>query len=206
MMKKIRTTALVAVPLAGALLLAGCADNGDSMPGMPGMDNGGSSASPSESTTADFNMADSMFAMMMIPHHQQAVEMSDMILAKSDVDQQVLDLAQQIKDAQQPEIDTMQGWLDDWGVSSDSMDMSGMDMGEDGMMSEDEMAALKAATGPAAAKMFLEQMIEHHKGAIQMAETELQDGKNADAKKLAQAVVDTQSAEITTMQELLTQL
>ncbi|ODU04699.1 MAG: DUF305 domain-containing protein [Pseudonocardia sp. SCN 72-86] len=205
-MKKIRTTALVAVPLAGALLLAGCADNGGSMPGMPGMGDGGSSASPSESAEADFNMADSMFAMMMIPHHQQAVEMSDMILAKSDVDQQVLDLAQQIKDAQQPEIDTMQGWLDDWGVSSDSMDMSGMDMGEDGMMSEDEMAALKAATGPAAAKMFLEQMIEHHKGAIQMAETELQDGKNADAKKLAQAVVDTQSAEITTMQELLTQL
>ena len=204
MKKKLRTAALVAVPLATALFLAGCAGSGDSMPGMD--HGGGSSSAPSESAEADFNMADSMFAMMMIPHHQQAVEMSDMILAKSDVDQQVLDLAQQIKDAQQPEIDTMQGWLDDWGVSSDSMDMSGMDMGEDGMMSEDEMAALKAATGPAAAKMFLEQMIEHHKGAIQMAETELQDGKNADAKKLAQAVVDTQSAEITTMQELLTQL
>lgn len=63
---------------------------------MPGMDHGGSSSAPSESAEADFNMADSMFAMMMIPHHEQAVEMSDMILARSDVDQRVLDLAQQV--------------------------------------------------------------------------------------------------------------
>lgn len=66
--------------------------------------------------------------------------------------------------------------------------------------------ALEAATGPEAARLFLEQMILHHQGAIEMAEAELQDGKNADALALAQAVVDTQSAEITTMQDLLTQL
>lgn len=203
MKKKLRTAALVAVPLATALFLAGCAGNGDSMPGMD--HGGGSSSAPSESAEADFNMADSMFAMMMIPHHQQAVEMSDMILAKSDVDQQVLDLAQQIKDAQQPEIDTMQGWLDDWGMSADDMDMGDMDHGG-GMMSEEDMAQLEAATGADAARMFLEQMIEHHKGAIDMAETELADGKNPDAKELAQAVVDTQSAEITTMEDLLAQL
>ena len=102
MNKKMRLAAVAAVPLAAVLFLAGCADNGGSM---PGMDHGGSSSAPSESAEADFNMADSMFAMMMIPHHEQAVEMSDMILAKSDVDQRVLDLAQQIKDAQQPEIE-----------------------------------------------------------------------------------------------------
>ncbi|HEX7824538.1 MAG TPA: DUF305 domain-containing protein [Mycobacterium sp.] len=203
MKKKLRTAALVAVPLATALFLAGCAGSGDSMPGMD--HGGGSSSAPSESAEADFNMADSMFAMMMIPHHQRAVEMSDMILAKSDVDQQVLDLAQQIKDAQQPEIDTMQGWLDDWGMSADDMDMGDMDHGG-GMMSEEDMAQLEAATGADAARMFLEQMIEHHKGAIEMAETELADGKNPDAKELAQAVVDTQSAEITTMEDLLAQL
>lgn len=170
---------------------------------MPGMDHGGSDSSPSDSA-ADFNAADEMFATMMIPHHEQAVEMSDMILAKSDVDPRVLELAQQIKDAQQPEIDTMEGWLEDWGV--DGMDMGGMDHGGDGMMSEEDMAALEAATGPEAARLFLEQMILHHQGAIEMAEAELQDGKNADALALAQAVVDTQSAEITTMQDLLTQL
>ena len=201
MNKKMRLAAVAAVPLAAVLFLAGCADNGGSM---PGMDHGGSSSAPSESAEADFNMADSMFAMMMIPHHEQAVEMSDMILAKSDVDPRVLELAQQIKDAQQPEIDTMEGWLEDWGV--DGMDMGGMDHGGDGMMSEEDMAALEAATGPEAARLFLEQMILHHQGAIEMAEAELQDGKNADALALAQAVVDTQSAEITTMQDLLTQL
>jgi|TARA_B100000519_G_scaffold197767_1_gene206079 uncharacterized protein (DUF305 family) len=200
MKNKIRAAALVAVPLAAALFLAGCADNGGSM---PGMDHGGSDSSPSDSA-ADFNAADEMFATMMIPHHEQAVEMSDMILAKSDVDPRVLELAQQIKDAQQPEIDTMEGWLEDWGV--DGMDMGGMDHGGDGMMSEEDMAALEAATGPEAARLFLEQMILHHQGAIEMAEAELQDGKNADALALAQAVVDTQSAEITTMQDLLTQL
>ena len=200
MKNKIRAAALVAVPLAAALFLAGCADNGGAM---PGMDHGGSDSSPSDSA-ADFNAADEMFATMMIPHHEQAVEMSDMILAKSDVDPRVLELAQQIKDAQQPEIDTMEGWLEDWGV--DGMDMGGMDHGGDGMMSEEDMAALEAATGPEAARLFLEQMILHHQGAIEMAEAELQDGKNADALALAQAVVDTQSAEITTMQDLLTQL
>ena len=200
MKNKIRAAALVAVPLAAALFLAGCADNGGSM---PGMDHGGSDSSPPDSA-ADFNAADEMFATMMIPHHEQAVEMSDMILAKSDVDPRVLELAQQIKDAQQPEIDTMEGWLEDWGV--DGMDMGGMDHGGDGMMSEEDMAALEAATGPEAARLFLEQMILHHQGAIEMAEAELQDGKNADALALAQAVVDTQSAEITTMQDLLTQL
>ena len=90
MNKKMRLAAVAAVPLAAVLFLAGCADNGGSM---PGMDHGGSSSAPSESAEADFNMADSMFAMMMIPHHEQAVEMSDMILAKSDVDQRVLDLS-----------------------------------------------------------------------------------------------------------------
>ena len=202
MNKKMRLAAVAAVPLAAVLFLAGCADNGGSM---PGMDHGGSSSAPSESAEADFNMADSMFAMMMIPHHEQAVEMSDMILAKSDVDQRVLDLAQQIKDAQQPEIETMQGWLAEWGVSSDDMDMGEMEHGG-GMMSDEDMAALESASGAEAAPLFLEQMIAHHQGAIEMAETELANGKNADALALAQAVVDTQSAEIETMQDLLGQL
>ena len=136
---------------------------------------------------------------------EQAVEMSDMILAKSDVDQRVLDLAQQIKDAQQPEIETMQGWLAEWGVSSDDMDMGEMEHGG-GMMSDEDMAALESASGAEAAPLFLEQMIAHHQGAIEMAETELANGKNADALALAQAVVDTQSAEIETMQDLLGQL
>ena len=166
----------------------------------------GTSAAASPSIDSEpHNAADVEFAQAMIPHHQQAVEMSDMILAKSDVDQRVLDLAQQIKDAQQPEIETMQGWLAEWGVSSDDMDMGEMEHGG-GMMSDEDMAALESASGAEAAPLFLEQMIAHHQGAIEMAETELANGKNADALALAQAVVDTQSAEIETMQDLLGQL
>lgn len=200
-MKKFRVMALAAAPVALALVLAGCAGGDDES--MPGMDHGGisSSASPSAETSESFNSADSMFAMMMIPHHQQAVEMSDMILGKSDVDQRVLDLAQQIKDAQAPEIELMQSWLDEWGMS----EAGDMEHG-DGMMSEDDMAALEAANGAEAARLFLQQMIAHHQGAIEMAQSELEDGINPDALELAQTIVDAQTAEITTMQDLLTQI
>lgn len=61
-------------------------------------------------------MADTHFAMMMIPHHQQAIEMSDIILAKQGIDPRVVDLAKQIKAAQDPEIETMQGWISQWGM------------------------------------------------------------------------------------------
>lgn len=204
-MKKFRVMALAAAPIALALVLAGCAGGGDDE-SMPGMDHDGmsSSASPSVEVSGEFNTADTMFAMMMIPHHQQAVEMSEMILGKSGVDQQVLDLAQQIKDAQAPEIELMQSWLDEWGMSG-SGDMGEMDHG-DGMMSEDDMAALEAADGAEAARLFLEQMIVHHEGAIEMAQSELEDGVNPDALELAQLIVDAQTSEIATMQDLLTQI
>lgn len=63
------------------------------------------------------NQADMMFAHMMIPHHQQAIQMSDMMLAKQGIDPRVVDLAVQIKAAQGPEIDQMQGWLNQWGMT-----------------------------------------------------------------------------------------
>jgi uncharacterized protein (DUF305 family) len=203
-MKKSRMAAFAAAPVALALALAGCttADNDNS--GMPGMDHGGGGSSPSAVVQGEFNAADSMFAMMMIPHHEQAIEMSDLILATSGVDQRVLDLAQQIKAAQAPEIELMQSWLDDWGMPS-SGGMDGMDHG-DGMMSEDDMTALEAAEGAEAARLYLEQMIEHHQGAIEMAQDELDDGANPDVVALAQRIITSQTAEIATMQELLTQV
>ncbi len=65
---------------------------------------------------ADHNDADVSFAAGMVPHHQQAIEMSDIILAKQGIDQRVVDLANQIKAAQGPEIATMQQWLTGWGA------------------------------------------------------------------------------------------
>ena len=70
---------------------------------------------------AAHNMADMMFAQMMIPHHQQAIEMSDMVLSKQGMDPRVVELATQIKDAQGPEIAQMQGWLDEWNMDMGDM-------------------------------------------------------------------------------------
>ncbi|WP_371414078.1 DUF305 domain-containing protein [Leucobacter sp. wl10] len=175
---------------------------------MPGMDHGSTPMpSGSASASAQFNSADEMFVTMMIPHHQQAIDMADAILSKDGVDEQVLTLAQQIKDAQGPEIETMRGWLEDWGIrynESSGGGMPGMDPG--GMMSEKDMAALETATGAEAARLFLEGMIVHHQGAIDMAQTEVDSGQNPEAIELAQQVIDGQSAEIETMRAILERL
>ena len=198
---KLRTTALPAIGVISALLLVGCAttQDDDSIGDMPGMSNGMSSSDDAE-TSADFNDADVAFTMNMIMHHQQAIEMSDLVLEKDGVDQDVVELAQKIKDAQQPEIDAMSGWLDDWGQpfsGMDGMDHSGM------MMSDDDMAALEAASGADAGPLFLEQMIEHHQGAIDMAREQIRDGQNPDAVALAGKIVQDQTAEISVMEQLL---
>jgi len=97
----------------------------------------------------------------------------------------------------------MTGWLTGWGVDPSMGGMSGMGHGSaDGMMSQADMDALKSANGAAATKLFLSGMIKHHTGAIAMAETELKQGSNPDAKKLARAIIDAQKAEITEMKQL----
>lgn len=194
-----RITAAVALFLAGTLALAGCAPAEQADPA----DHSGMGHSTSDAPTGDANDADAMFASMMIVHHDQAVEMSDIVLAKDDVDPRVSDLAERIKAAQGPEIEQLQGWLDDWGVDAD--DAGEMDHG-DGMMSDDDLAALEAAPGPDASKLFLEQMILHHEGAVEMAEAQIADGENADAVALAQDIVDAQTAEISEMKDILATL
>ncbi len=200
---RIRTIALASSALITALLLAGCSPNND-MGGMPGMDHGSTPMGPSQNA-GDFNSADEMFLTMMIPHHQQAIEMADLVLGKDGIDPRVTDLAQQIKEAQGPEIDTMKSWLADWGMPYDdtmSGGMPGMDHG-DGMMSDDDMAALEAADGADATRLFLEGMIAHHQGAVQMAQSVIDNGQNADVADLAQQIIDGQTAEIAEMQEIL---
>jgi uncharacterized protein (DUF305 family) len=150
-------------------------------------------------------MADQMFVVMMIPHHEQAVEMSDVVLAKEGLDPRVAELAERIKAAQGPEIELMEGWLDDWGIPHDSDASGGMDHG-DGMMSEADMTALREADGSEASSLFLEQMIVHHEGAVEMAQAALADGQNPDVAALAKRVIEDQTAEIAEMQELLTTL
>lgn len=196
-----RLIALTSGALLTAAALAGCAagspGNDSGMGSMPGMDH---SSESTDTATSDHNQADVTFAMAMVPHHQQAIEMSDTLLTKQGVDARVTDLAHKIKAAQQPEIDTMNGWLTAWGQKTD---MSGMDMGGDGMMSQQDMDALKNASGADASKLFLTQMIQHHQGAITMATTETEKGKATDAVALAKTIAAAQTAEIATMRQLL---
>jgi uncharacterized protein (DUF305 family) len=162
---------------------------------------------PSEGSGA--NMADVMFVQMMIPHHEGAIEMSDVLLAKSGVDPEVVELAEEIKAAQGPEIEQMKQWLDNWGMpamsdSMDGMDHGGMD-GMDGMagMTKEDMQALEDATGPEAGDLFLEQMIVHHGGAIEMAEDVLDDGEHPGVRELAENIIASQAAEIELMRSML---
>lgn len=181
---KFSTGAIASLTVTLALLLAGC----------------------STAVETDYNAADEVFLTGMIPHHEQALEMAEILLDKDGVDDRVVGFAERIQAAQQPEIDLMTSWLEAWGVDPDMGDMPGMDHGDDGMMSGDDMSALEAASGEEASSLFLEQMVEHHLGAIEMAEQELDNGQNADALELAQQIIDAQSAEIAEMQNLLSEL
>lgn len=184
-------TAAAAALTAAALLLAGCSGPTTTHDGMPGM-------GTSQTQSAEVNQADIMFTAMMIPHHEQAIEMADLVLAKDDIDPEVAALAERIKAAQAPEIEQMTQWLDDWGVTE--MPSS---MGHGGMMGDGDMEALEQASGPEAQRLFLEGMIVHHEGAIDMAEDELAGGENPDARQLASSIIESQSAEIAEMRELL---
>ncbi|MDO0930702.1 DUF305 domain-containing protein [Streptomyces sp. DG2A-72] len=213
-----RRIAIVSAVAAGGLLLAAC--GGD---GMEGMDHGsGSSASVTSTPTAAdnpapgaFNDADVMFAQMMIPHHEQALEMSKLADGRAS-DAEIKTLAGDIEKAQDPEIQTMRSWLKAWGKPESAEEsMPGMDHGSggmdhgsgmSGMMSEEDMQKIEAAKGTEFDRMFAEMMIEHHKGAITMAEDEQKNGRNATAKKLAADVVKTQSAEVEKFEKILDRL
>ncbi|QZY27744.1 DUF305 domain-containing protein [Nocardioides coralli] len=174
----------------------------------------GGTDSDTEAAPADHNDQDVAFATEMIPHHAQAVEMSEIAAANAE-SPEVRDLAEDISAAQGPEIEVMSSWLDAWGEDVPDTDggMGGMnhggsdDMGgmEDmpGMMSSDEMGDLESASGSEFDTMFLTMMIEHHEGAIEMAQTQQDEGEYPEAVDLAETIEETQTEEIQTMEDLL---
>jgi uncharacterized protein (DUF305 family) len=184
---------LAALLFATVALVAAC-----------GSDDDGQAADSGGDETADFNEADVAFAQNMIPHHQQAVEMAALAEDRAESDA-VKDLATRIEAAQDPEIQTLQGWLEEWGEPVEADDsMGGMDHGEmSGMMSDEDMTMLEDAEGPAFDEQFLELMAAHHRGAIEMAETELDEGQFPDALAMAEEIIATQTAEIEEIEELL---
>jgi uncharacterized protein (DUF305 family) len=194
--------------------LAGCASGTEPAPAGSGTPISSSSAT----AQGESNDADVTFAQGMIVHHRQAVEMAELAAGRTE-NPQVLDLATRIGAAQEPEIATLTGWLQEWGAEVPAegdmsgmggMDHSGMESmggmeGMGGMMTPEQMTALDQASGPDFDRMFLEMMVEHHRGAVEMAQTELDEGADAEALALAQQIIDTQQAEITEMESLLQQ-
>lgn len=190
---------ITAVLITGALLFTACGGESHNMSDM----STGSTNTDVTGSERGFNDADVMFSQMMIPHHEQALELADMALDPTLMaSEQVKALASQIKAAQDPEIDLMTQWLSEW-------DQPLMDMSEDhsmtmeGMLSVDELSALNQMNGEEFDQAWIQAMIAHHKGAIEMAETVKDEGKSALVQELADAIIQAQKLEIDTLELLL---
>jgi uncharacterized protein (DUF305 family) len=236
--KKVAVAIGAAVALVTVSACSG-SETDTSSSGSPAATSVATSTSAAPTDAQAHNDADVAFASGMIPHHQQAVEMSDIVLAKEGIDPQVVALAEQIKAAQAPEIETMQGWLNDWKVAPAPPMTSGMPGHENmppghqmpghempghqmpghqmpghemqghemqGMLSPADIAMLQNAQGVEASRLFLTQMIEHHEGAITMAQTEIDDGQYVPAIDMSRTIVSSQQAEIDSMKKLLQSL
>ena len=171
-------------------------DNNDMSSGSGHMGHGSSN-----SKNANYTGADIMFLQMMIPHHQQAIDISNLAM-KSSQDAELIELAKIIARDQAAEIKQMKAWLTDAGASEDmghSMDGMG------GMLNDDELAALSAATGKEFDVLWLKGMTEHHDGAIHMTQM-IEDAENADIKAFGTKVIKDQSEQIAQMKKMLARL
>jgi uncharacterized protein (DUF305 family) len=191
---------LLSIP-AVALLAAGWGGGHDVGTAVHGMSD---SSALSLASIQDHNAQDVKFAQMMIPHHRQAIEMSELAVTRAH-SPEVTQLAKHIEETQRTEIETMTGWLRQWGAQVPEKGMTG-GMGHGGMpgmMSEKDMAELKKATGAEFDRMFLTMMIKHHEGAATMAMEEQAKGSYGPARALAGMIIVTQKTEIEDMRQLL---
>lgn len=197
----LNTRALVALVLGITLGLTGCSNADDSA----------DDSAATSTSTSDHNAADVEFSTEMIPHHAQALVMVDMTRGRP-MDPEFEALTVAIRDAQAPEIELMTDWLVDWDeeVPATMRDHSnagggmndGMGMGP-GMMTDDDFDGLESTGDTSFQDMWLTMMIEHHEGAIEMAETEVAEGLYAPSVELAQRIITSQTAEIAQMQDML---
>lgn len=147
------------------------------------------------------NEVDVHFLGMMVPHHEQAIEMSDVLLASDVDDAQVRDLAQRIKDGQERENEQMRAWADEWGIQKD-MDLHSNHIAN-GMFQPEELEEFSSLKGDQLRTTFLEMMHYHHKHVIEMTQGEIQNGAYAPLREMAQDMVDVQTAEMREMEDLL---
>jgi uncharacterized protein (DUF305 family) len=157
-------------------------------------------ASSHSKSLQNLGLNEIMFAQMMIPHHKQAISMSEIALEKSR-NQEILKISEQIKSLQSSEISQLKYWL----KATDSSMAMDHDMKMSGMLSTKEFNSLKRLTGLKFDRTFLQLMIKHHQGALEMLDL-ISDSRNAEAQALAKAIKSAQSKEITSMKLLLKKL
>ncbi|WP_432128359.1 DUF305 domain-containing protein [Streptomyces sp. bgisy082] len=210
--RAIRTSALVGVVAATGLLLTACGADDAAPSASATASPSATAAAPGSAASqapapASFNDADVMFAQMMIPHHEQALEMAELARGRAE-DAGVKKLVAAIERAQDPEIRRMRAWLKGWGRPESAGHAGGHGSGHGmaGMMSEQDMKDLAGARGEEFDRAFAELMIAHHEGAVTMAEAERRNGLDPAARKLADDVVRTQSAEIAELRKILDRL
>lgn len=183
-----------ATAMAAAAMLSACSASSKeaAKEGKPA-----ASASQSAQPAGGHNDDDVMFAQMMIPHHEQAVELAALVPDRS-TDAAVIKLAATISGEQQPEIDFMKSTLNGWGAAGGH---GGMAMA--GMVDAATMARLQGLKGRDFDTLWLRSMIAHHEGAIQMAKTEVEVGADPEMTALARSIITAQQAEIDQMKQML---
>jgi uncharacterized protein (DUF305 family) len=188
-----RKMAIVGLILAGSVAVTGCTINfgsaGDDRDGMM-----------SQSDSSKYSSQDIMFAQMMIPHHQQAVDMGTLAETRAN-DPEVKALAAEIKAEQAPEIQLMKNWLN----SADAGMEMGHEMAMGGMLSKDDMADLARLSGAAFDRKYVTGMIGHHEGAIAMVKM-ISNSENSDVKAFGERVVASQTKQIETLRAILSRL
>lgn len=152
-------------------------------------------------TSDEYNDVDVHFLGMMVPHHEQAIEMSDVLLASDVDDEHVRDLAQRIKEGQERENDQMRAWADEWGIDED-MELHSKHIAN-GMFYPEQLDEFRALTGEELRTTFLEWMHYHHAHVIDMTQGEVDGGAYGPLKDMAREMIDVQTAEMAEMEDIL---
>jgi uncharacterized protein (DUF305 family) len=186
----------VGLVLVGSLTLSGC-----SIPvpdiGLSDIQSGVEDLQNLAQGATEFSADDLMYAQMMIPHHEQAVEMAELAPTRTS-NVEVLAIAKKIKSAQAPEIAVMAAWL---GSKAAELH-AGHDMPMNGMLTGAQFEKLKSAVDAKFDELFVKYMIAHHEGAIEMTQGILE-SENIIVKKFGEKVVKDQTAEIAELKKIL---
>lgn len=161
----------------------------------------------------EWSQDDATFMSMMIPHHAQALEMTELVPDRAR-DPRVVRLAERITASQAPEIQMMAAWLDQRDLDVPTADDDhGSDHGSDhgghamaGMLSDEQMAELADTRGTAFDRLFLTSMIRHHEGALEMADDTAGGGLDVIVNEHRDGITSDQSTEVVRMRQLLADL